>query len=381
MRNALLGAAAIIACAAAPAPSPVDPLLTLRGVNASVRDALEGWPQVMQQFPGMNAIRLNCDSGRDSAGDIARVVATYTGAGVAVEVEDHSGNRDNVFWYQEMAGMFKNNPLVLLEMPNEPDRNGLVGIQINLIRAIRGAGFTNPIGIQPAGGWDFANVGPVIAAVGTAGVFVTPHIYYDGSDPNGAVNYVNGSIAACEALGVACVIDEFGDAMDGFTRNPQGMAVLLAVLAANQGANGGRQRAGAIFWAMDNDNHADGADSTFLTRDGSALTSTGREVIQPWLSQQGHAKPVMSQAQTAQLAQLQRQTAQIQQTFQAAPEQHQALSQPPSPSPEEIATMPPAQAAEMAGVQAEIQQTESEIAVLQAQIAAMQRQPRGRRAE
>jgi hypothetical protein len=371
MKRALICATTLALCAAAPAPTPIDPLLTLRGINAGVQDALQGWPQVMQQFPGMTAIRLNCDSGRDSAGDIARVVSEYTGVGVTVEVEDHSGNRNNVLWYQQMAGMFKGNPLVLLEMPNEPDGNGLVGIQVGLIRAIRGAGFTNPIGIQPAGGFDFSNVGPVLAAVGTTGMFVTPHIYFSGTDPNGAVNYVNADIAQCEALGVVCVIDEFGNAMDGFTMDPQGNAVILAVLAANEGANGGTVRAGAVFWAMDNGNHPDGADSAFLTTDGSALTSIGRDVIQPWLSHD-KPQPVVTQAQTKQLTQVQQQTAAVQQQITTQPS-------PPPPSPPsapatQAPTMPPEVATELAQDQALIQQTQVEITALLAQIAAMQQQ-------
>ena len=317
MKAALLCTTALMLCgsvaAQQTATQAIDPLLTLRGVNAGVQDALQGWPQVMQQFPGMTALRLNANPGKDSIGDINTVVTNYTGAGVTVEIEDHSGDPDNVLWYRQMAGMFKGNPLVLLETPNEPNANNVVCDQVGLIKAIRAAGFTNPIGVQPVGGFDFSNVGAVVAQTGATGLFVTPHVYYNGTDPNGAVDWVNSAIAQGNAIGMPVVIDEFGNAIDGFTPDPQGDAVMLAVLAANEGANGGTVRAGAIFWAMDNGNHPDGADSAFLTPDGSQLTSTGSQVIQPWLSQPGKPKQVISAAPTQQLADLSQQTDAVQQ--------------------------------------------------------------------
>jgi hypothetical protein len=317
MKAALLCTTTLMLCSPVAAQQTstqaIDPLLALRGVNAGVQDALRGWPRVMQQFPGMTALRLNVDPSKDSNADINTVVTNYTGAGVTVEVEDHSGNPDNVLWYRQMAGMFKGNPLVLLEMPNEPNANNVVSDQVGLIRTIRAAGFTNPIGVQPVGGFDFSNVGAVVAQTGATGLFVTPHIYYSGTDPNGAVDWVNSAIAQGNAIGMPVVIDEFGNAMDGVTLDPQGDAVMLSALAANEGADGGAVRAGAIFWAMDNGNHPDGADSAFLTPDGSQLTPTGTQVIQPWLSQPGKPRHAISAAQTQQLAELSQQTDAVQQ--------------------------------------------------------------------
>jgi hypothetical protein len=251
---------------------------TMRGLNAGVQDALQGFPNVMTAFPGINAIRLNVNPGKDSASSIGQVVRQDTGAGVVVQIEDHSGNPNNVAWYRQMARRYKANPLVFLEMPNEPNAAGLVNIQIGLINTVRAAGFNNPIGIQPAGGWDFSNVGPVVAALGTTGLFVTPHIYYAGSDPNGAAAYVQRDLQLAKEVGLFAVIDEFGNAMDGSTLDPYGDAVIRAVIAANEGG-----QAGAVFWAMNNGNHPDGADSAFLKPDGSALTTVGRQMIQPWL--------------------------------------------------------------------------------------------------
>ena len=57
------------------------------------------------------------------------------------------------------------------------------------------------------------------------------------------------------------------------------MTVISSVLAANEAG-----QAGAVFWAMDNGNHPDGADSAFLNPAGTQLTPVGVD-IQPWLSQ------------------------------------------------------------------------------------------------
>jgi hypothetical protein len=254
---------------------------TMRGLDAGVQDALQGFPGVLTDYPGLTAIRLNCDPSNDSAASIAQVVQEYTAKGVVVEIEDHSGNGDNVAWYQQMATAYKDNPLVFLETPNEPTAAAATTAQnqIGIINAIRAAGFTNPIGVQPNGGWDYANLSTVTAAVGTAGLFITPHIYYNGTDPNGAANYVQSDIQGAKALGVFASIDEFGNAMDGFTLDPYGNSVITSVVAANEAG-----QAGAVFWAMDNDNHPDGTDSAFLTRDGSQLTPIGKQ-LQSWLSQ------------------------------------------------------------------------------------------------
>ena len=253
----------------------------MRGLDAGVQDALQGFPGVLTDYPGLTAIRLNVVPGSDSAASIDQVVQEYTAKGVVVEIEDHSGNGDNVAWYQQMATAYKGNSHVFLETPNEPTAAAATTAQnqIGIINAIRAAGFTGLIGVQPNGGWDYANLSTVTAAVGTAGLFLTPHIYYNGTDPNGAANYVQSDIQGATSLGLFASIDEFGNAMDGYTLDPYGNSVITAVVAANEAG-----QAGAVFWAMDNGNHADGTDSAFLNPNGSQLTSIG-QVLQPWLSQ------------------------------------------------------------------------------------------------
>ena len=255
----------------------------MRGLNAGVQDALQGFPNVLTDFPGLTAIRLNVNPSSDSAASISQVVSEYTAAGVAVEIEDHSGNGDNVAWYQQEAQQFKTNGLVFLETPNEPSGSAqqVAQDQTGIIKAIRATGFANPIGVQPVGGFDQSNIPGVTAAVGTANLYVTPHIYYDGTDPNGAANYVQSEIGQAQSNGLFPVIDEFGNALDGVNQNPQGNSVIASVVAAD---NAGE--AGAIFWGMDNGNHSDGADSPFATPDGSKLTPIGQQLQSSFLAPQ-----------------------------------------------------------------------------------------------
>ena len=356
MRTALLLTTALICAPAmaqtlAPAPTTTATTtsapLAMRGVNIGVADAIAAWPTIMKQFPGMTAIRLNYGvhfGDPDSMSDITTVVQEYTGAGVVVEIEDHTGNPNNVPLYTQWAQAFKGNPLVFIEMPNEPvaDAQTTANNQISIINAVRGAGFDNPIGIQPVGGYDFSNISTVISAVGTTGMFITPHIYYGGTDPNGAADYVKSDIGQCQQLGLPCVIDEFGNAMDGQTKDPQGDATILAVIAANEGSNGGTIQAGAIFWAADNGNHPDGADSTFLTPDGSQLTSTGSQMIQPWLFTPNKAAPTVTAAtQAPEIADLQQQATDIQNAMQPVPMAPPGTAA-PAPSPATSAIAPTA---------------------------------------
>jgi hypothetical protein len=45
---------------------------TMRGLNAGVQDALQGFPNVMTVFSGMSSIRLNVDPEKDSASSIGQ---------------------------------------------------------------------------------------------------------------------------------------------------------------------------------------------------------------------------------------------------------------------------------------------------------------------
>jgi hypothetical protein len=249
---------------------------SMRGLNAGVQDALRGLAHVFDAFPAMTCLRLN-SGGNDSAADIDAVVKGYNARGCVVMIEDHTNNPNNVAWYQQMATLYKGNPLVFLDMPNEPNPTNLVAIQIGLVKAIRGAGFAGPVGLQPAGGYDFSNIGPVLAGIDGTNIFVTPHIYYGGTDPAGPQAYDDADIAASLKLGLFPCIGEFGEGIDGWHLDPEGPLVTSSIIAMNRAG-----KCGAIYWAMDNGNHPDGVDSAFLTTDGLKLTPTGVG-LQAWL--------------------------------------------------------------------------------------------------
>jgi len=211
---------------------------------------------------------------------IDKVIQEYTSRGIVVEAENHSADVGNIGWYSEMAAKYKDNPLVMLETPNEPsgDPASVASNQIEVIRAIRAAGYSNPIGVQPVGGYDESNFAMVTAAVGNEQLYATPHLYYYGSDPSGASDYMGALKQGASAQGLYSWFDEFGnDNGDGVTRAPQGDSVLTSVINANKS-----NQIAATFWAMDNVNHPDGTDSAYLTPDGSQLTPIGQQ-LQQWI--------------------------------------------------------------------------------------------------
>src|SRR4051812_10678723 len=98
---------------------------SMRGLNATPQEALDGFANVLKQYPGMTAIRLTASSGgpwnpADSAATIDQAIQAYTAKGIVVELEDHYYmDETNAAWYQQMAQTYKSNPLVFLETPNE----------------------------------------------------------------------------------------------------------------------------------------------------------------------------------------------------------------------------------------------------------------------
>ena len=259
---------------------PTGATVHFRGLNGSPQDLIDGFGQVFNQFPHMNIVRMNCDSGQDQQATMDDAVNKYTGRKCVVVVEDHGQNKRNTAWYQQYATKYAHNAYVFMGTPNEPGGD-VTNDQIAVINTIRGAGFNNPVGIQCRGGYDFGSVDGVLAAVGKQQLYMTPHIYYAGSDPNGSQQYIDNDINACHQRQLWCEFYEFGDGMDGWHRDQYGLQLVRQVIAAQQAG-----RCGAIFWAMDNNNHPDGCCSAFLTRDGSQLTNpvTGVDPIKPWLS-------------------------------------------------------------------------------------------------
>ena len=123
-----------------------------------------------------------------------------------------------------MASTYKNNPLVLLETPNEPNPTGLSQTP-DRPRPRRSAPPALPI--RSACNRAAVSTSPISlpwsAAVGTNQLFVTPHIYIGGTPtPTVRRSYVQSEISAARVQRVVASIDEFGNAMDGFTMDPYG---------------------------------------------------------------------------------------------------------------------------------------------------------------
>jgi hypothetical protein len=266
--------------------------INLVGLNATPEDAVTGFGHVKSDFPGLNAIRLNVDPSNTGDPNIATAINEYTNAGIAVELEVHDtdGNGsgfDSV--YQQWAQQYKNNPLVLLETPNEPNESNLAADDAQYIQEIRAQGFNNPIGIQPIGGYDQSNIPAVLQdlqnmGVSTSNLYVTPHIYDNNPNPNDAMNYAQSEVSSAQQQGLPALIDEYGPAENGYTIDPQGEMVNAAMYTLAQSGYGTQQHVGSIYWGMDNANHPDGADSAFLTPDGSQLTPDGQLLQQTILA-------------------------------------------------------------------------------------------------
>jgi len=266
--------------------------LNLVGLNASPEDAVAGFANVQSDFPGLTALRLNVSPSDLNDPNINTAVQEYTNAGIAVELEVHDTNGVGSGYdstYEQWAQDYKNNPLVMLETPNEPSGSTVASDDAQYIQEIRAQGFNNPIGIQPISGYDESNIPTVLSdlqsnGTSTSNLYVTPHIYYGGTSPTGAAWWAQGEVAGAQQQGLPAFIDEYGPAMDGVTLDPQGETVNQAMYSLDQQGYGTQAQVGSTYWGMDNGNHSNGADSAFLTPDGSQLTSDGQLLQQTILS-------------------------------------------------------------------------------------------------
>lgn len=307
-----------------------------RGLNVDIWDAQQNLPGILKNYPGLTMIRLVTLGSKDTLATIDPVVKAITSQRIVVEIEDHEDSQSgrNIAYYSMLAAAYKDNPYVFLETPNEPGDPNTAQNQIAIIKAIRAAGFNNPIGLQPLYGYDMSNIPTVVSAVGVTNIYATPHIY--GSPWQQAV------ISGAANSGLFAVIDEFGNAMDGFTMDPQGQAVIDGVVAANQtGA------AGAVFWAAGNGYHPDGADSACTAPDCSGLTSTGQN-LKPWLS--GATRPQTDGCQTASQTTLAVQPTATPTPSGAAGIQPTTIATAPSPTPPAQMSVPADLAAQMTSI-------------------------------
>lgn len=90
---------------------------------------------LLNLFPGINMIRLACES-YDNSAALEAFITTMTSKGIVVEIEDHTApsSTSNVLtgsalttelnWYSSLATTFANNPYVWFGTMNEPNDVG-----------------------------------------------------------------------------------------------------------------------------------------------------------------------------------------------------------------------------------------------------------------
>ncbi len=225
---------------------------------------------LFSKFPGANFVRVVCDQGT-TVNNIQSMIDELTGRRVVCLIDYHDGVQGGTIgWYQMMTAAFKNNPLCFMESPNEPGGD-VAGDQINIVRALRAAGWTNPIGLEVRGGYQFDNVGPAMAALPQGNqLFLCPHNY--GSW------WVGNMQNTANATGLYSIVDEFGDSMDGSNVDANGADCVRTIAQSQM-----RHECGAAFWSATNGYHE--GDNLFLDRQGNTLSNMGKLIQQlGWLA-------------------------------------------------------------------------------------------------
>jgi hypothetical protein len=283
-----------------------------RGINVFPGSATAS--QVMSTFPGINVVRLACQTS-DTASNISAFVTGLTNAGVVCLIEHHAGisGGNNIptgtalttqqNWFTSVAQAFGSNPNVWFGTMNEPDNstdhNSVAINQQTTYNTIRGAGATNLILLQLRGGFtaDFAAANASFYAAMTNVVW-DAHFYnwISGFSTNqatvtqwlqnevlaGPSHTIPGSAAMLGAQNVQSadgvvpvIIGEYGPSTSG--NLPDDAGGQLAVLAVQASVGGITQ--GCLAWMW----HAGAADQ--LVSSGTTKTTYGQEVA-AWIAGQ-----------------------------------------------------------------------------------------------
>jgi hypothetical protein len=280
--------------------------------------------QLPSQFPGVNLVRVAAGdySSLPDPASMAEAITSLTGRGTVVEFTDYSnslgtgsgGGQGNIYtgsllaaesnWFAAMAAYYKSNPYVWFGTNNEPSLiypgnsnavatgpQSLSAWQKATYNAIRGAGNTNPIFLEPGGDavGNYRNGAgiplmafqdPAVVATMT-NVIWDPHIYGFGNNyaMDDATNnaFVTGMVAAAQAVQSAdgvmpAIIGEYGP------EGANGVQMVQAVI--NAGAAG---QTGSAAWVWDQDdavggpsNDPDDAQDGLLS--GGQMTAYGQMV-------------------------------------------------------------------------------------------------------
>src|ERR1700761_3938514 len=229
--------------------------------------------QLLQDFPGLNMVRVNYESGTSPYEDpsaIEAAVDALTAKGVVVEIEDHTGISHPPYtgsalaaeqaWYSALATDFKNNPYVWFGTYNEPgegtDLAGIAAQEVATYNTIRATGNTNPILMEePSGGiprqvganaTGYDGKGPMPPSDYASMTNIIWDFHYYGWASNYSTNQstvnadlIGSASGATGILGaqtitdadgtVPVIIGEFGNSTTGGAVDPDGNQVIQAV--------------------------------------------------------------------------------------------------------------------------------------------------------
>ena len=251
--------------------------------------------QILQDFPGINFVRLNVYS-YQSPSAYQAFINTMTAHGVVVELEDHTNSTgsdagggvgsaftgqqltNELNWYSAMASAYANNPYVWFGTDNEPPQAGLSSWEQETYNAIRTTGNNNPVIIEvPGGGYPGGNESGygMDPSVYSSMTNIIADVHFYGWDSNYSTNQqtvdsalsslISGAQTITSADGtVPVIIGEFGNSESDTVVTPNWQQVLNTVTTSGYGyAN----------WNWD-----PGGTTDDLTTGNGTLTAYGQQI-------------------------------------------------------------------------------------------------------
>jgi len=227
-----------------------------RGVcvlDSTMSDAIAN---LLTFFPGVNMVRVAAESGYQAPTYYTPFVNAMTAKGIVVQIGNYNALTTSLSgkalttetnWYAALATAFKANPLVWFSTLNEPQAvkgASVSGEQLAIYNAIRATGNTNPVGIEPIGGW---TTGGFVAAdyVKITNVHFDVHFYnwvsnYATDVPTNAAALTTeinnlGNIKSADGV-MPVLIGEYGNSTDGNAIDVGWQAVVQAVNQSGYGS-------------------------------------------------------------------------------------------------------------------------------------------------
>ncbi len=279
-----------------------------------------GGNSIAAKMPGTNLVRVEFNPLDNNPANYDAAVTALTGAGIVVQFSDYTNTKggaggaqgtiyvgsqlsNQLAWFSNMAGHFKNNPYVWFGSNNEPTATYPDG-QVHAtgpnsfgawIRAqydaVRNAGNNNIFVLDPYGSRPIGYGGTPLMSATDPAYFATmtnviwdPHVYgYQNSYSTTTTDKLTADmIASAQTIRsadglVPVIIGEFGPGNNLQTQDPNGTQLVASVLK-NKGS-------GWAAWVMDTDGVAGGDSSgnnALLSRGN--LTAYGQQVAKAILA-------------------------------------------------------------------------------------------------